>query len=99
MNYPMEVEIEHSWKLALKELFQKPYFDQIATHIKAEKELHKTIYPKGAQIFNAFEQTPYDQVKVIIENYEREVHKRMKRLLFLRLSIKGQIDRRSNFFL
>lgn len=66
MNYPMEVEIEHSWKLALKELFQKPYFDQIATHIKAEKELHKTIYPKGAQIFNAFEQTPYDQVKVII---------------------------------
>ncbi len=62
----MEVEIEKSWKLALKELFQKPYFDQIAAHIKAEKELHKTIYPKGAQIFNAFEQTPYDQVKVII---------------------------------
>ena len=62
----MVVEIEKSWKLALKELFQKPYFDQIAAHIKAEKELHKTIYPKGAQIFNAFEQTPYDQVKVII---------------------------------
>ncbi len=62
----MEVDIENSWKLALKDLFQKPYFDQIAAHIKAEKELHKTIYPKGKLIFNAFEQTPFDQVKVII---------------------------------
>lgn len=66
MNHPMEVDIENSWKLALKDLFQKPYFDQIAAHIKAEKELHKTIYPKGKLIFNAFEQTPFDQVKVII---------------------------------
>jgi uracil-DNA glycosylase len=62
----MEVEIEISWKLALKDLFQKPYFNQIAEHLKAEKALHKTIYPKGSEIFNAFEQTPYDQVKVII---------------------------------
>jgi len=62
----MEVEIEISWKLALKDLFKKPYFNQIAEHIKAEKALHKTIYPKGSEIFNAFEQTPYDQVKVII---------------------------------
>ena len=66
MNHPMEVDIENSWKLALKDLFQKPYFDQIAAHIKAEIELHKTIYPKGKLIFNAFEQTPFDQVKVII---------------------------------
>ena len=62
----MEVEIEISWKLALKDLFKKPYFNQITEHIKAEKALHKTIYPKGSEIFNAFEQTPYDQVKVII---------------------------------
>jgi len=62
----MEVEIEISWKLALKDLFQKPYFNQIAEHIKAEKALHKTIYPIGSAIFNAFDQTPYDQVKVII---------------------------------
>lgn len=63
---PMDVAIENSWKIALKELFKKPYFNQIAAHLKAEKALHKTIYPNGAQIFNAFEQTPYDQVKVII---------------------------------
>ena len=62
----MEVDIEISWKKALKEQFKKPYFDQIIAHIKAEKELNKTIYPRGTQIFNVFEQTPYDQVKVII---------------------------------
>ena len=62
----MEVDIENSWKNALKELFNKPYFNQIAEHLKAERALHKTIYPKGPHIFNAFKQTPFDKVKVII---------------------------------
>ena len=62
----MEVDIEISWKAALKELFKKPYFNQIVEHLKAEKALHRTIYPMGGQLFNAFEQTPYEQVKVII---------------------------------
>ena len=62
----MEVDIEHSWKIALKSLFNKPYFNQIADHLKAERALHQTIYPSGPQIFNAFSLTPFDQVKVII---------------------------------
>jgi uracil-DNA glycosylase len=62
----MEVDIENSWKIALKELFNKPYFNQIAEHLKAEKALDKIIYPKGPYIFNAFKQTPFDKVKVII---------------------------------
>jgi uracil-DNA glycosylase len=62
----MNVQIAPSWKLALNPLFEKPYFAQIAAHLKTEKELHKTIYPKGSQIFNAFEQTLYDDVKVVI---------------------------------
>jgi uracil-DNA glycosylase len=62
----MNVQIAPSWKLALNPLFEKPYFAQIAAHLKTEKALHKTIYPKGSQIFNAFEQTLYDDVKVVI---------------------------------
>ena len=62
----MNVQIAPSWKLALNPLFEKPYFAQIAAHLKTEKALHKTIYPKGSQIFNAFEQTHYDDVKVVI---------------------------------
>lgn len=62
----MNVQIAPSWKLALNPLFEKPYFAQIAAHLKTEIALHKTIYPKGSQIFNAFEQTHYDDVKVVI---------------------------------
>ncbi|NQW78524.1 MAG: uracil-DNA glycosylase [Chitinophagaceae bacterium] len=62
----MEIKMETSWKNALSELFNKPYFSQIADHIKAEKALKTTIYPSGGLIFNAFSLTPYDKVKVII---------------------------------
>jgi uracil-DNA glycosylase len=62
----MEIEMETSWKNALSDLFDKAYFSQIADHLKAEKALKTTIYPKGGLIFNAFSLTPYDKVKVII---------------------------------
>lgn len=58
--------METSWKNALSDLFDKPYFSQIADHLKAEKALKTTIYPNGGLIFNAFSLTPYDKVKVII---------------------------------
>ena len=62
----MEIKMETSWKNALSDLFDKPYFSQIADHLKAEKSLKTTIYPSGGLIFNAFSLTPYDKVKVII---------------------------------
>lgn len=62
----MEVKMENSWKEALAPLFARPYFAQIVTHIKTEKALNRTIYPKGNLIFNAFEQCSFDQVKVVI---------------------------------
>jgi uracil-DNA glycosylase len=62
----MNVRIEASWKEALKDEFGKPYFKQISEHIKTEKEQGKTIYPAGSQIFNAFEKTPFHNVKVVV---------------------------------
>jgi uracil-DNA glycosylase len=62
----MEVKIEPSWKKVLAPLFEKPYFSQITAHLKTEKALGRTIYPKGSLLFNAFEQTPFDQLKVVI---------------------------------
>ena len=62
----MEIKMEESWKNALSDLFDKPYFSQIADHLKAEKALKTTIYPSGPLIFNAFSLTPYDKVKVVI---------------------------------
>lgn len=62
----MDVKIEASWKSALKAEFAKPYFEQAAIHVKTEKSQGKTIYPPGSMIFNAFNQTPFEKVKVVI---------------------------------
>lgn len=62
----MVVHMEASWNKALSHLFEKPYFNQIAAHLKTERALKTVIYPKGSLIFNAFEQTPFDKVKVVI---------------------------------
>jgi len=62
----MDVKIEASWKQVLKDEFAKPYFQQITLHIKTEKSQGKTIYPPGSAIFNAFNTTPFDKVKVVI---------------------------------
>ena len=62
----MDVKIESSWKKVLAPLFEEPYFSQISAHLKTEKALNSIIYPKGSLIFNAFEQTPFDKVQVVI---------------------------------
>lgn len=62
----MKVSIEPSWMNVLKEEFSKPYFKQLVLHLKTEKQLGKTIYPAGRFIFNAFDATPFQNVKVVI---------------------------------
>jgi uracil-DNA glycosylase len=62
----MDVKIEDSWKAALHKEFEKPYFQQIPAHLKTEKSQGKIIYPPGGLIFNAFNTTPLDNVKVVI---------------------------------
>lgn len=62
----MDVKIEESWKQVLKDEFSKPYFLQIVTHLKTEKATGVTIYPPGALIFNAFNQTPFPEIKVVL---------------------------------
>ncbi len=60
------VQIEAGWKLALANEFEQPYFAAIKTFLVQEKQAGKTIFPPGPLIFNAFNQTPFDAVKVVI---------------------------------
>ncbi len=62
----MNVQIEESWKKTLKEEFEKNYFKQIVTFLRAEKSAGKIIYPPGPLIFNAFNKTPFSKVKVVL---------------------------------
>lgn len=62
----MNVKIEPGWKSVLNEEFEKSYFTELVNFIKKEISEGKKIYPPGKLIFNAFEKTPFDNVKVVI---------------------------------
>ena len=62
----MDVKINSTWKEALKDQFEQPYFHRIVAYLKQEKSQGKTIYPAGPNIFSAFDTTPFDKVKVVI---------------------------------
>lgn len=61
----IDPKIDPSWKEFLKEEFTKPYFAQLKEFLIEERK-NFTIFPPGGYIFNAFNLTPLDQVKVII---------------------------------
>ena len=61
----MDVKIEQSWKEQLEEEFEKPYFKPLTDFVKSEYASH-TVYPPAKLVFNAFEQCPFGNVKVVI---------------------------------
>lgn len=62
----MDVKIESSWKAALADEFEKPYFSAIKMALLTAREAGKEVYPRGGLIFNAFNSTPLPDVKVVI---------------------------------
>ncbi len=63
----MHVDIDPSWQKVLQPEFDKPYFESLIHFVKAEYgDKTKRIYPPGKQIFAAFNECPFDQVKVVI---------------------------------
>jgi uracil-DNA glycosylase len=66
MSQADHVKIHPSWREVLKDEFNATYFSTIKETILEDKRAGKTIYPPGTQIFNAFDSTPFDQVKVVI---------------------------------
>lgn len=61
----MDVKIEPGWKKILNDEFQKSYFEQLVQFVKAEYA-SQTIYPPAPKIFSAFDNTPFNEVKVVI---------------------------------
>lgn len=61
----MDVKIEDSWKVLLKDEFEKNYFSELTAFIKDEYA-HNRIFPPGRMIFNAFNRCSVDKTKVII---------------------------------
>lgn len=61
----MLIKIHPSWQNVLSTEFDKPYFTELVTFVKREYQT-KTCYPKGSQIFSAFDYCPFNDVKVVI---------------------------------
>lgn len=61
-----QIKLHPSWKNAIGQEFDKPYMRQLREFLAHEKQLGKTIYPKGNEYFNAMNFTPFDKVKVVI---------------------------------
>ncbi|MCH5228756.1 MAG: uracil-DNA glycosylase [Muribaculaceae bacterium] len=62
-----DIKIEEGWKGALQDEFQKPYFNILTEKVREEyKNPNYNIYPPGGKIFAAFDECPYEDVKVVI---------------------------------
>lgn len=61
----MDVRIEASWKARLQNEFNQGYFSTLADFVRQEYA-QAIVYPPAKLIFNAFDQCPFDKVKVVI---------------------------------
>lgn len=62
----IQVNIDDSWKEILIKEFDTEYFKKIIFRIKSDIGQKKIIYPPGPFIFNAFNSTPFENLKVVI---------------------------------
>ncbi len=60
------VQLEPGWLAKLGGEFDKSYMLALGSFLREQKTLRKVIYPKGSEFFNAFNSTPFEQVKVVI---------------------------------
>lgn len=65
MESTQKPNIDDSWYEVLKDEFEKDYFRLLKEFLVQEKKNH-VVYPPGPQIFNAFNTTPFNEVKVVI---------------------------------
>lgn len=61
-----KVQLEATWKEALKDFLLSPQMDQLRQFLVQQKQENKVIYPPSSLIFNAFNTTPLPNVKVVI---------------------------------
>jgi uracil-DNA glycosylase len=60
------IKLEPSWKARLLPEFSKPYMHDLRAFLRREATAKKKIFPRGSEFFAAFNDTPFDKVKVVI---------------------------------
>ncbi len=59
-------QLHPSWQAVIGDELEKPYMQALREFLRQEKAAGKTIYPPSPLIFNAFNHTPFEQVRVVI---------------------------------
>ncbi|MBQ0016504.1 MAG: uracil-DNA glycosylase [Bacteroidales bacterium] len=59
------IQLEPSWLKVLQPEFDAPYFQQLRSFLVQERSQY-VCFPKGSLIFEAFNRTPFNQVKAVI---------------------------------
>lgn len=62
----MSITLEKSWLKELDAEFEKSYMKDLKTFLQHENQKGIIVYPKGSEVFNALDHTPFDKVKVVI---------------------------------
>jgi uracil-DNA glycosylase len=65
-NEMRPIQLHESWLSRLDDQFEQEYMQKLRDFLLTRKAHHAVIYPSGAQIFNALNSTPFDQVRVVI---------------------------------
>lgn len=60
------VQLEPGWKESLAGEFARPYMAGLREFLQAEKAQGRVVYPRGSDIFNAFNLTPFGDVRVVV---------------------------------
>lgn len=66
MTPPPLGQLETSWQRMIGKEFEQPYMQALRDFLRQEKAQGKTIFPPSPLIFNAFNHTPFDKVRVVI---------------------------------
>lgn len=66
MTQQKQGQLHPSWQAIIGDEFDKPYMQGLREFLKQEKSSGKIIYPPSPLIFNAFNHTPFEQVRVVI---------------------------------
>lgn len=66
MTESKKIDLHSSWLVPLAAEFEAPYMKQLKQFLLQEKAAGKVIYPESKNIFNAFNSTHLDAVKVVI---------------------------------
>lgn len=59
------MKIENSWKMALADEFDKPYFVALVDNVRKAYQ-NEAVFPPPSDLFSAFKLTPFSQVKVVV---------------------------------